>query len=152
MYTAVGEYPNARSLLVLAPELRPIPGPEIRYTTYHSSAIHDTYHPILRGVFPNGEWIHCFLSAIWHNGHIEPHADAPLPVGGQRFHLAVQMNPDCWMLHDGTWQQLHENTIYTMDPTLPHASINWGHEPRVLFIVDVALGARNSTGDIVLSS
>ena len=54
-----------------------------------------------------------------------------------RFHLVIQTNPDCWMLHDGQWQQLEPGGIYTLDPLIPHASVNWGNEPRVHFVVDV---------------
>ena len=139
MYARVGTYLGAKELLQFFPDLRPIPGPEVRYTTYHQGDIQEIYYPKLRGVFPSDRWAHCFLSAIWHNGHIEPHQDATLPPGVQRFHLVLQTNADCWFLHDGTWQQLEETGIYTMDPTLVHASINWGHPPRVLLVVDAKL-------------
>ena len=136
-YVKIGSYPNARRLVALAPELRPIPGPEIRYTTMHQAEIRSAYYPHLLGVFPSDEWIKCFLSIIWHNGSIEPHQDGDTQLGGQRCQLVLQTNPDCWMLHGGVWQQLEEDGIYTMDPLVPHASINWGHQPRVFFVVDI---------------
>jgi hypothetical protein len=127
--------------------MRPNPGPEIRYTTMHQEGIRHSFYPHLQDIFPSREWIRCFLSIIWHNGSIEPHQDTDTVPDSQRCHLVLQTNPDCWMLHDGTWQQLQEDKIYTMDPRLFHASINWGHEPRVFFVVDVAHGAPAPAGE-----
>ena len=41
-------------------------------------------------------------------------------------------------VRDGNvWTSVEEGAIYTMDPTVRHASVNWGHHPRTLLVVDI---------------
>lgn len=136
MYHRVGQYPGARRLVELAARFQLAPSHE-GYATSPWEATVPLFQPPLAAVFP-GEWTYAILTAIWANGTIPPHQDGdPERSGAQRFHLVLQSNPQSWTLHDGTWQQLTEDGIYTMDPIKTHAAVNWGGEPRIHLVVDV---------------
>ena len=133
MYHKVGHYTGP-----LQPLVAIIPYPSdasgMGYRTVHGQeALYASY---LRDTFP-GTWARGFFSIIWKDGSIVPHLDSDMRADATRFHLVIQTNPDCWMLHDGQWQQLEAGGIYTLDPLIPHASVNWGHSTRVHLVVDV---------------
>ena len=132
MYRLVRSFLGAEHLISLVPDLLPIPRSD-RYTTVHDTAVKATFEPKLKDVIPE-PWVRCFLSIVWHDGSIAPHQD--VAIEGQRFHVVLQSNPDAWLLHDGVWTQPLTGCIYTMDPTIEHATVNWGHSPRVLLVVD----------------
>ncbi|MGE0057011.1 MAG: aspartyl/asparaginyl beta-hydroxylase domain-containing protein [Dehalococcoidia bacterium] len=79
------------------------------------------------------------VSMIAPEGHIHLHTDSEADAAGaQRLHLVLKTNPSCWSYSaDAGWQQLEEGGIYTFDPTIEHASINLGSEPRLHFVVDL---------------
>ena len=112
----------------------PAPHPGVGYATVHDAGVKAAYGPLL-GTLISGVWRHAFLSVIWRDGSIAPHCDDS--VRGQRFHVVVQSAPDAWLLHGGVWTSVEEGAIYTMDPTIRHASVNWGHHPRTLLVIDV---------------
>lgn len=135
MYRQIGRYEgDVGELVELIKWLNPAPTLPLMYNTTEPTRTAEVYQPHLQSVFP-GEWTKCFLAIIWPNGSIMPHVDADT-AGQTRTHLVLQSNPDCWNMNDGKWCQLETGGIYTMDQTLVHASINWGSEPRVHFIVD----------------
>ena len=131
-YLSIGRVLDVAPLQELARLLIPPQHPGVGYVTVHDPAVAEAFKPHVGFLVP-GAWSHCFLSVVWHNGSIAPHEDSD---PGWRRHLVLQTNPDAWWLHDGTWQQLQEGGLYTMDPTKPHASVNWGHPPRTLLIID----------------
>lgn len=92
------------------------------------------YQAVLQDVLP-GPWHLARLFLLGQGSHIHLHADAP--IQGTRYHLPLQCNPDCWVVHDGTWQQLDEGQLYQMDPTRPHGAVNWGSTLRVHLMVDL---------------
>lgn len=136
MYRLVGRYQGrARDLVELVRELAPVPTLPLLYTTTDSKQTEAVFHPHLKDTFP-GEWTKCFLAILWNpNGSIMPHTDKDT-AGQIRTHLVMQTNQDCWAMNGNEWSQLEEGGIYTMDQTIVHASINWGGEPRVHFVVD----------------
>lgn len=73
--------------------------------------------------------------ALYPSSQIVAHADPP--IHGIRHHIPLQLNPGCWVFHDGTWQQLEVGQDYTMDPTQVHGAVNWGPTLRLHLIVDV---------------
>ena len=135
MYQKVGHYDGDTKVLVeLIRLLDPAPTLPLLYNTTEPKRTEAVYRPHLQETLP-GEWTKCFLAIIWPNGSIMPHQD--LDVAGQiRTHLVMQTNSDCWCMNAGLWSQPEQGGIYTMDQTLVHASINWGSEPRVHFVVD----------------
>lgn len=96
------------------------------------------FQPLLSEVFP-GEWSFAMVSLIVPEGHIHMHTDEePEREGSQRLHLVLQSNTRCWNYSaDAGWQQLDQGGIYTFDPSIEHASVNLGSEPRLHFVVDV---------------
>jgi capsular polysaccharide biosynthesis protein len=93
------------------------------------------YAPLLQPVLPL-PWVQARLVALYPSKQIAQHCDAP--IVGVRYHLPLQLNPACWVFHDGTWQQLEEGQLYQMDPTRPHGSVNWGSTLRVHLMVDLS--------------
>ena len=132
-YQSVGVVCDVESLRGLAQPLIPTQHPGVGYVTVHSPQVSDVFWPRLDSVFP-GRWHQAFLSTIWHNGSIAPHCDAL--AEGQRFHVVLESNPDAWLLHGGVWTQPLTGHIYTMDPIIEHASVNWGHPPRTLLVIN----------------
>lgn len=136
MYELVGELPGARRLADLAGQLHPQPSRE-GYATTDREKTRVLYEQHVSPYLP-GEWTKCFLAIIWPNGTIPPHRDGDsIREGSKRFQVVLQTNDQCWNLHDRQWQQLVQDGIYTMQPDLVHASVNWGSEPRILLIADV---------------
>ena len=134
MYQRVGQYPGALKPLIDA-IVYPANVSGEGYRTIHDGWVQSVYEPYLKEWLP-GQWVRCFLSIIWHNGFIEPHVDTDMQEGTNRVHVVFQTNPYCWYLHDQQWQQLEAGGIYTIDPSKPHASINWGHQERIHFVLD----------------
>lgn len=133
----VGFHSNSRQLADLAGKLNPQPSRE-GYATTSRQETSELYYPLLSDVFP-GRWLQCFLAIIWANGTIPPHCDSETGDGkSKRFHLVIQSNANCWYMHNNQWQQLEEGGIYEFDPTLVHAAVNWGGEPRIHLVVDIA--------------
>lgn len=92
--------------------------------------------PLLREYWPEiGTISYMTVVALYPSSQIVRHADAP--IRGIRHHIPLQQNEQCWSFHDGVWQQLQLERIYTMDPTLPHGAVNWGATVRLHLIVDV---------------
>lgn len=83
-------------------------------------------------------WAGCYRLAfivLYPSSQIVAHTDPP--IKGIRHHVPLQLNPGCWVFHDGTWQQLAVGQDYTMDPTQVHGAVNWGPTLRLHLIVDV---------------
>jgi len=74
------------------------------------------------------------LVALYPSSQLVQHSDPP--IRGVRTHVPLDVNPDCWVFHDGTWQQLQRGHAYQMDPTKPHGAVNWGHRVRVHLMLD----------------
>ena len=108
-------------------------------TTEHLTLIRDAFKADLDVVLP-GDWAYSMLVSLQPNGGSIPiHTDLPLRDGLVRHHLVLQTNDRCWNFHGGHWQQLELGGIYTVDPMVEHASINWGETQRVHLVVDMAL-------------
>jgi len=93
----------------------------------------------LGGLVP-GEWLSARIIAIKPGGIIPLHMDAR-PYDEEkrtRYHVVLTTNPFCWNYHDESVQHLVLGGIYTVDETLPHASVNWGDTDRVHLVIDVA--------------
>src|SRR3990167_1819618 len=105
--------------------------------TSNSKALRDAYADDLADVFP-GEWADAMLVVIRPGGNIRVHKDVMLRDGIERHHLVLQTNDLCYSLHGGDWQQLEPGGIYTMEPGVDHASINFGDLPRVHLVIDCA--------------
>ncbi len=76
--------------------------------------------------------------ALYPSAQIVGHTDHPDNVHGLRLHMPLQLNPGCWVFHDGTWQQLELGRSYAMDPTKEHGAVNWGATVRLHLVVDIA--------------
>jgi len=137
MYQRVGAYPGpTRPLVAPLAQFGLQPSREGYATTPWEAAL-ACYRPLLADTFP-GEWTYAIAVVIWPNGTIPPHEDGDTQrERSQRYHLVLQSSQKAWVLHDGTWQQLDEGGIYTMDPLTTHAAVNWGGEPRIHLVVDV---------------
>lgn len=140
MYTRVGTYEkDPQPLIDLTSRFRMHVNKRGYATTFmdqeRSLAV---FQPLLGDVFP-GEWSFVMLSMIVPEGHIHLHTDAEAELAGaQRLHLVLKSNPRCWNYSaDVGWQQLEQCGIYTFDPSIEHASVNLGTEPRLHFVVDV---------------
>jgi len=72
--------------------------------------------------------------ALYPSSQLVAHRDPP--IKGIRHHIPLQLNPGCWVFHDGLWQQLEVGCVYTMDPSLLHGAVNWGTEVRLHLMVD----------------
>lgn len=72
--------------------------------------------------------------ALYPGAQIVGHCDPP--IRGQRYHVPLQSNPDCWCFHLGRWSQLTPGFVYTMDPSLPHGAVNWGSTLRLHLTID----------------
>ncbi len=135
MYVQVGQYDgNLSELAELIHILRPAPTLPLGYLTTEPIATTEIYGPVLKAIFP-GIWAKCFLSIVWPNGSIMPHADMDMP-STYRQHLVIKTNPDAWVMHDGGVEQLREGGIYSMDETRVHAAMNWGQDVRIHFVID----------------
>jgi len=80
-------------------------------------------------------WLQAALVLLYPSSQLVGHADPP--IEGGRYHLPLAQNEDCWVFHDGTWQQLQVGRWYKMDPALPHGAVNWGTTRRMHLLVDV---------------
>ena len=78
------------------------------------------------------------LVALYPSSQIVGHADQP--IVGTRFHLPLRVNDDCWVFHDGIWEQLAERACYSMDPAAVHGAVNWGTTVRLHLAIDVTEG------------
>lgn len=58
------------------------------------------------------------------------------PIRGTRHHIPLRLNPDCWVFHDGVWQQLEVGRAYLMDQERPHGAVNWGATVRWHLMID----------------
>lgn len=83
-----------------------------------------------------GEWREALLIGMKPGSLVPLHVDALYKEPTTRTHVVLSTNPDCWSLHDGVWQQLEEGTLWEMDQTLPHASVNLGKTIRWHLVVD----------------
>lgn len=72
--------------------------------------------------------------ALYPSSQLVAHRDPP--IVGTRYHIPLVLNPGCWVLHGGTWQQLELGRVYAMDPTQEHGAVNWGAERRLHLIWD----------------
>lgn len=125
MYVKVGHLPDSRKLVELVAQFKPVPSQQ-GYATVHG--VEQVFQPHLDCTVKRA-----FIAIIWSHGSIYPHCDSETD---NRKHVVLQNNEDCWYMHDNQWQKLEEGGIYTMNPRLVHASINWGPEPRVHLIYD----------------
>lgn len=136
MYVWVADIPDARKLAEQAFHCSPRVGAE-GYASTDFPITREVFGPLVWAYFGDPiRWVHCSVVIILPNGSIPPHADSL--VGSRRYMAVLQTNERAWCLHGGTWQQLREGEIYTADPRIEHAAVNWGREPRVHFVVDVA--------------
>jgi hypothetical protein len=76
------------------------------------------------------------VAALYQSRQISGHTDPPVP--NERYHIPIQSNADCWVFHDGVWQQLELGRCYAMDPTKPHGAVNWGATVRLHLLIDTA--------------
>jgi hypothetical protein len=83
-------------------------------------------------------WGRSAFVALYPSAQLVAHTDPPVPH--ERYHIPLDVNPGCWVLHDGTWQQLRGGGIYGMDPTQEHGAVNWGATVRLHLIVDTKGG------------
>lgn len=135
MYEWVAEIQEPRLLAELVSRCSPRVGAE-GYASTDFPATRDVFGPRMASQFGDPErWAHCSVAMIMPNGTIPPHADSL--VGSHRYMVVLQTNDRAWCLHGGAWQQLREGGIYTADPRIEHAALNWGREPRIHFVVDV---------------
>lgn len=88
-----------------------------------------------------GNWAYSTVIQIPPGGFIPFHKDVPRRENLSRFHMVLATNDKCWNYHEGSWQQLSLGSIYSMDETQEHASLNWGGTPRIHLVVDVDKGA-----------
>lgn len=89
----------------------------------------------VRWPLPNDLQGHARLVLLLPSQQIVEHVDPP--IAGARYHVPLQSDAHCWVLHAGTWQQLTVGWVYSMDPSKPHGAVNWGPSPRVHLMVDV---------------
>lgn len=135
MYTPIGPMRPQwfEPLLALSTHLDLAPGPGgSRMSDF--AVTRALYEPVLHGVFYAIHQI--TVIALYPSAQLVAHCDPP--IKGSRYHLPLQVNPDCWVFHDGMWQQLEAGRWYQMDPTKLHGAVNWGSEVRLHLIVDVA--------------
>lgn len=136
MYIEVGSFGRAKRLADMAPRFNPKPCEKGYCTVGHEDGI-SIFQPLLADTL-FGKWTYCIMSIIWPHGSIAPHVDGNTAnTDSTRYNLVLQSNDNCWSMHGGDWQQLKEGFIYQMDPSITHASINWGNEPRIHLVVDV---------------
>jgi hypothetical protein len=141
MYQRVGSYDGKIPLQELAARLASF---DLAWasdghgtTTDHLIAVREAFRGDLAGWMP-GEWAYSMLVALRPlGGNIPVHRDLPLREGLLRHHLVLQTNSHCWNFHGGDWQQLEMGGIYMVDPTIEHASINWGDTVRIHLVVDL---------------
>lgn len=138
MYYRVGTYAGRVPLQELADRLGQF---EIAWaptdygtTVDHFVAVREGFSADLQDALP-GVWASSMLVVIRPEGHIRKHTD--ILDKGERYHLVLQTNEDCWNYHDGDWQQLEAGGIYTVDQSKQHFSINMGHELRIHLVVDL---------------
>lgn len=91
-------------------------------------------HAGLVTLFP-GEWYNCRVVGLWPSQQIPLHQDSA--IIGVRHHIPLQINDDCWVYSDGTWQRVAVGVVYTMDPTKPHGAVNWGETIRLHLMIDI---------------
>jgi len=72
--------------------------------------------------------------ALYPSSQLVAHVDPP--IAGRRYHLPLEVNDGCWVVHGGDWQQLVVGHVYEMDPTETHGAVNWGQERRLHLMVD----------------
>jgi hypothetical protein len=98
-----------------------------------STITSEVYGPVLKELFP-WPWPYCNLTAIGTSKQIHGHTDPfTLTI---RYHIPLLTNNECWNFHGGTWEQLQEGAVYTMDPTKFHGSVNWGTSTRIHLVID----------------
>ena len=100
--------------------------------------IKDIAQPYLKDILPT-EWLFTMLTVIHPDGILTPHLDGATREGYLRYHLVLKTNDLCWNFHDGSWQHMPKGSIWTIDPALIHASVNWGLEDRIHLVMDVKL-------------
>jgi hypothetical protein len=147
MYERVGNYDGKIPLQELASRIASFDvawAPDGHGTTTdHLIAVRDAFCADLADALP-GEWAYSMLVALQPNGGSIPlHRDLPQRAGLLRHHLVLQTNPACWNFHGGDWQQLELGGIYTVDPMVEHASINWGDTQRIHLVIDVDVLVRS---------
>lgn len=104
-------------------------------TVEHLGSVREAFADVAE--FIPGKWPYSMLTVLPPGGFIPFHRDVPAD-SLKRFHLVLSTNERCWSYHDGNWQQLDLGSIYEVDHSLEHASINLGDTPRVHLVVDVA--------------
>jgi hypothetical protein len=81
-----------------------------------------------------GPWALAQFVVLAPSRQIGRHCDPP--IVGQRYHIPLLANPECWSFHGGVWQQLTIGGLYEMDPTVAHGAVNWGTTPRLHLMID----------------
>jgi hypothetical protein len=119
-------------LVTLSRQLDVRPGPGGSRAT-DPEATRRLYEPVLGRFFP-GVYRQIMLMLLYPSSQIVGHVDPPIP--GTRYHVPVQTNDGCFVLHGGCWQRLRLGQGYSMDPTIFHGAVNWGHDLRMHLIVD----------------
>lgn len=136
MYIETGHYPEAQRFQEVVGKLSP-PRSSEGYGTTGSVETIQAFRPLLCTCF-TGEWTYAICAVVWQNGTIPPHQDGDTQTQKSiRYHLVIDTNPDAWVMHGGHWQRLAQDMIYTMDPLMVHAAVNWGARPRIHLVVDV---------------
>lgn len=149
-YELVGKYEgDTRALASLAAlVLAGADGTIANFTGYKATRTQQL-EPIIEAFRPKvitalaGEWRNALITQVLPNGCIPPHHDVP-PEGSNRYHLVLETNPLCWVMHGGEWQQLEQGGIYRMDPGVTHAAVNWGAMPRTHLVVDISIESRTA--------
>jgi len=116
------------------------PGGE-HYRLSGDAEVRPLFEPRLTDRFP-GPWVYVDLITIYPKGWVHLHTDTS--HGRVRWHLVLQTNPDAWCFAGGVWSHLPAGTVWTIDTEEPHGSVNWGREPRLHLIFDVATGTTPS--------
>lgn len=80
-------------------------------------------------------WHWAGVVALYPSKQISAHADPPIP--NIRIHIPLIVNPNSWVFHDGSWQQLLVGALYEMDPTKVHGAVNWGPAVRRHLMIDL---------------
>lgn len=112
-------------------DLTPGPGGSVSTAPVQTAA---ALRPLLSDAFDR-PWSQARVFGVYPSAQLVGHCDPP--IRGTRYHLPIDTNPDCWVFHDGAWQQLQIGQCYEMDPTQPHGAVNWGSTLRLHVVIDM---------------
>lgn len=94
------------------------------------------YEPFIKEAFPGFVLEDCFLVVLWPSQHIVGHVDQFMK--GARYHIPLQLNDQCWFLHNSTWSQLEVGQCYKINPAEWHGAVNWGRSIRINLVFDIS--------------